>query len=197
MAPHGTRKERGFGEPHVIFLDDMSKKNNNLLLTYQVLHLSQIDLSQSAFYADHLCSQQMHHEPWEIDWKEYWHQMAYMTAMIISYSRPFSPGRGLPNFPSKLLKDLTVDEKSLHEQLLSLRNRIYAHTDLDFKKVRPIIHNGIPTAIESHPQLRMTASEIKNVRKLIQKISIAIQDKISEISCNNREMFTVYEDEKY
>lgn len=174
-------------------MDDKSQKQiDNILLTYQVLHLAQIDLSQSAFFADQICAQRLHHEPWEINWKDYLHQMAYMTSLIIAYSRPFSPARGFPNFPSKLLKELTLEEKKLHEQLLSQRNKTYAHTDLDLKKVRPIMHNGTPNAIEAYPQLRMTADEIKEIRKLIYKISIAIQKKILEIAQSHPQIFTCH-----
>ena len=174
-------------------MNDKSKKEiDNVLLTYKVLHLAQIDLSQSAFFADHLCAQRFHYEPWEINWKDYLHQMAYMTSLIVAYSRPFIPGRGFPNFPSNLLKDLTLIEKQLHEKLIDQRNRTHAHTDLDLKKVRLIIQNGTPNAIEAHPHLRMSADEIKEIRKLIYKISIAIQKKMSEIAQSYPQIFTIY-----
>ncbi|WP_145927220.1 hypothetical protein [Jeongeupia sp. USM3] len=162
-------------------------RQKNVLLTYQILYVSQQDLSQAAFFAQHLLDKALHFEPWEARWQSYLHQGAYMTAMVVAYGRPFTESRGYPRFPAKLLQNLTPEEKDLHSSLLSLRNKIYAHTDLIERKVRPIFFNDKPSAIEALPPMRMSASELKSVRLPISKISHSINAKLHELVPEVRE----------
>lgn len=150
--------------------------------TYQLLHVAQQDLSQAAFFADHLLTQCWHFEPWETTWREYLHQSAYVTAMVVAYGRPFTESRGWPKFPTRILKVLDQDQKKVHERLLALRNEVYAHTDVSARKVRPIIFNGKPTAVEVLPPMRFDAEELRSIRQLVSTISHAIQAKLQELS---------------
>jgi hypothetical protein len=156
-------------------------KLKNLLETYQLLHVAQQDLSQSAFFADHLLNKGWHFEPWEVAWQTYLHQGAYMTAMVIAYSRPFTESRGFSKFPNKLLQ-LDSKEKELHKRILDLRNEIYAHADVASRKIRPIIFNGSPNAIEALPPMSMSQSDMLEIRCLISKISISVKNRILELS---------------
>jgi len=155
------------------------QKNNNLT-TYQLLHVAQQDLSQAAFFADHLRLNRWSAEPWEVNWKQYLHQCAYMTAMVTAYCRPFTIARGFPKFPSRLLK-LDNEQRELHERLLALRNEVYAHSDIKSRKVRPMSRNGSRTTVEVLPPMRMSEEELMAVRILITHISQAIQERMSVV----------------
>jgi len=54
---------------------------------------------------------------------------------IIAYSRPFSECRGIDNKKKHPLgiKVVPKNHRNLHNKLLGYRNRIIAHTDLDFR----------------------------------------------------------------
>ena len=151
------------------------------LATYQLLHVAQQDLSQAAFFADHLRRQGWHAEPWEVSWQDYLHQGAYMTSMVVAYARPFTESRGWPKFPSRLLR-LDQEQKLLHKRLLQLRNEIYAHTDVAARKIRPIVFEGKPSAIEVLPPMRMSPSELLAVRKLIFGIGEAVNIRLEELA---------------
>ena len=154
----------------------------NALLTYQVLYVAQQDLSQAAFFAQHLLDKGWHYEPWEVRWQTYLHQGAYMTSMVVAYSRSFTESRGFPKFPTRLLQSLTAEDRVLHKRLLGLRNGIYAHTDVEARKVRPFVHEGRPNAIEVLPPMRMTSADLQHVRALISKISHAVIAKLHELA---------------
>lgn len=152
-----------------------------MVATYQLLHVAQQDLSQAAFFADHLRQQGWHAEPWEGSWQDYLHQGAYMTAMVVAYARPFTGSRGWPKFPARLLR-LDAEQKLLHERLLQLRNELYAHSDVAARRARPIMFKGKPNAIEALPPMRMSATELLAVRKLILTISQGVNARLEELS---------------
>lgn len=58
----------------------------------------------------------------------------YEHTAIVSYSRPFTPSRGA-NLPHLSIKQCGVElnrvELELHNRILELRNKLYAHSDLE------------------------------------------------------------------
>ncbi|WP_022943176.1 hypothetical protein [Psychromonas hadalis] len=159
----------------------MHSKNNSHQ-TYELLHVSQQDLSNAAFFAEHLLSQGWHYEPWEIDWRMYLHQSAYVTSMVVAYCRPFAISRGNPKFPSKLLRVLDSEQKQLHERLLKLRHQVYAHSEIALRKVRPVVFEGKPSATEVLPAMRFDRNELILIRQMITVISIEVQGKLESLS---------------
>jgi len=148
--------------------------------TYQLLYVAKLDLSQAAFFADHIASKGMHLEPWEGNWRTYMHQCAYMTAMVMAYARPFTESRGWPKFPQRLL-DLSPEQRSLHKRMLSLRNEVYAHANIEGKYVQPINFEGKPTAVISLPPMRLSAEEVWALREIIRTVSTQIQRRLGEL----------------
>lgn len=56
----------------------------------------------------------------------------YQNAAIISYCRPFTRSNGLPKLElSSVQKDISVEEQTLHNFLITERNKVVAHTDID------------------------------------------------------------------
>lgn len=152
-----------------------------LLQTYQLLHVAQQDLSQAAFFCDHLLHKGWTREPWEGTWQTYLHQSAYVTAMVVAYCRPFTVSKGWPKFPTRLVR-LNPEEKALHDRLLDLRNEVYAHTDVASRAVRPITLNSRPTAVEVLPPMRFSVEELTAIRRIIRSTSLNIQAKLEDLS---------------
>ncbi|WP_425665444.1 hypothetical protein [Sinorhizobium fredii] len=67
----------------------------------------------------------------------------YETTFVVSYGRAFTKNRGT-KFPVVPLKrigvDLTPSERTLHESILDLRHKVYAHSDEAFTHVRLDMH---------------------------------------------------------
>lgn len=61
----------------------------------------------------------------------------FETTVIISYARPFSESAG--GFPQLSLKmvgaELTKEQNALHERLLTLRNKVIAHSDANMMRM--------------------------------------------------------------
>jgi len=78
--------------------------------------------------------------------------------MIVAYARPFSPGRGNLNFPHRLL-GYSEDERVLHEHLLVLRNKEYAHADASTYMVTPY-KGDLVKNVQSIRDVRFSAKKI-------------------------------------
>lgn len=56
----------------------------------------------------------------------------YQTAAIISYCRPFTRSNGLPKLELDAIhNDISEEEQTLHNFLMTERNKVVAHTDID------------------------------------------------------------------
>jgi len=51
---------------------------------------------------------------------------ALITAIVVTYGRPFSGNRGIGKLPVDMIPD---EHRTLHDKLMLLRNQVYAHTD--------------------------------------------------------------------
>ena len=141
---------------------------------YALLHVAQEDLRQATFFASHILKKGWHFEAWERRWTLYMQQAAYTTAFATAYSRPFTPSRGWPKFPDRLLKPLDAEERKLHKKVLTLRNLIYAHSDVGNRFIRAVAVEGYPTAIEALPPMRFTRDELLSLQAMISLVQNAI-----------------------
>ncbi len=54
----------------------------------------------------------------------------YETTLIVAYARPFSESKGLPRLSFQhLAVKLSPFNRALHEEMMSLRNKVFAHSD--------------------------------------------------------------------
>ncbi len=134
---------------------------------YALLHVAQEDLRQANFFAAHIIKKGWHFEAWERRWTVYMQQAAFTTALATAYSRPFTESRGWPKFPERLLRPFDPEQRKLHKQILSLRNLIYAHSDVGSRFIRAVNLNGYPTAIEAMPPMRFTCEELTALQVMI------------------------------
>jgi hypothetical protein len=88
-------------------------------------------------------------------------QIAFTTALIVAYCRPFALGRsGKGNIEiSKKLIRFNEKEAAFHARLLQLRNEEYAHTDASTIRVRPLKGDFIKS-IDSIRDVRFSPGEL-------------------------------------
>jgi hypothetical protein len=142
----------------------------------------QDDLCQASCFARHLLKKGWHFDPWDkkIRWATYMQQVAFTTALVVAYCRPFAQSRGAATLSMKLTQ-YNADEKELHEKLGKLRNSVYAHSQVELQKVHPISINNRATAIVTVPRLKLTAEETAMVLVMIRRTSGAIGAKLQSL----------------
>ena len=74
-----------------------------------------------------------------------------------------------------------ANERELHDKLKSLRNSIYAHSNVDLYKVRPISFDGKAHAVVHLPVLKLTREETETVRSMIARTTRSINDTLQAI----------------
>ena len=158
---------------------EVAKAQANQL--YALLHVAEEDLCQASYFAAHILKKGWHFEPWEKRWTVYMQQAAFTTALAAAYSGPFTESRGWPKFPMRLLAELDAEQRHLHKRVLELRNRIYAHSDVASRFIRPVTLKGYPTAIEAFPPMRFTSQELRRLQAIIAIAQRSIAARKSEL----------------
>lgn len=129
----------------------------------------------------------------EVDWEERYSLAdmrrfrCYELALIVSYCRPFSQAEGEVGSLSwkKIAIERSGEETALHEKFVTLRNRVYAHTDADYASFRTLllqseIGDGGPDFNFIMPRfdegLRLTQQEVFAAYKLLHRIVAAVSE---------------------
>jgi hypothetical protein len=107
-------------------------------------------------------------------------QAAFTTALVAAYCRPFVETRNGAVLSMKLAP-YTDRERKLHEKPRSLRNTIYAHSDIELRQVRPVSFNDRASAIVRSPSLKLTRGETERILSMIAKTSKAIDEKLQDL----------------
>jgi hypothetical protein len=112
--------------------------------------------------------------------------MCFETALIVSYSRPFSESSdGVPVLSYKTLGiKLSPFTRALHEELMSKRNTIFAHSDPDkVEFASPVVlkferTDGSPFTIISPPRfhegIRMELPRLRQAAVLVSSLHFAV-----------------------
>ncbi len=150
---------------------------------YSRLHVSSLDLDLAKYCVDVILKKRWHHQPWEKRGAIYLQQSAFMSALVTAYARPFTESRGWPKLPPDL-KEFTCEENKLHDQLIELRNTVYAHSDSKNYSIRPWRAPNFATDIVGAPVLRISAEEAARLKRMIQKLQVAIRRRMTEIVPN-------------
>ena len=107
---------------------------------------------------------------------------AYRIAVVVSYARPFSSNRGgakvAPTLPRKLLKSFSVVERELHERVIKLRHKEFAHSDADRARVEISVQtmSGEKVAMPESQITRLdpAGNELNILDNMISKLLTAI-----------------------
>jgi hypothetical protein len=88
------------------------------------------------------------------------------VVQLTAYARPFTRSYGWPKIPPELITYERAEE-DLHKQIISLRHKVYAHSDSDSHSVRPRSGSFV---IVREPPLRLTAAEATLFQVMTAKI---------------------------
>lgn len=147
---------------------------------YQRLYVSLGDLSLTNSFARHLRKKKWHYAPHERRWTTYIQQAAFTSALVTSYARAFTPSKGWPDIPVRL-RPYDDAEVRLHEHLIALRNKVYAHSDSSSYSVRPMRIADHPSAIIGAPIFRLSSEELTALQKMLDKVSHAISQELENL----------------
>ena len=147
---------------------------------YKRLYIAGEDLTKAAQFAAFILKKGWHFNPWERRGTIYLQQSAFTSSLIVFYSRPFTRSIGLPEFPRRLLK-YNDAENNLHDTIIQLRHKVYAHSDDASYKVQPFSINGYPTAILGAPFFKLSKSEVEILRRMIGKTIKEIHGELGEL----------------
>ena len=119
---------------------------------------------------------------------------ALRVALVVSYSRPFSGNRSLPGvastLPNRFLEKLTEHERDLHERLIRLRNKEFAHSDPDSADVKVSMSSagGAPVAIPVSRVTRLdpAGNELDVLNRIFSKMLTAISVEMERIQAKLR-----------
>jgi hypothetical protein len=155
----------------------MTEGEKNL---YKRLYISLEDFRHAFECANFILKKGWHFLPWEKRGSIYLQQSAFTSWLIVSYSRPFTCSKGLPNFPKRLLAYDEAENK-MHEKILDFRHQVYAHSDGARYQIDPIRIAGQASAVIGVPFFKLTAEEIKRLQKMIKKTTTAIQSELEKL----------------
>ena len=106
-----------------------------------------------------------------------------LTALVVSYARPFMKSRGktmLPKLPSGYLEVLSEEQKKLHKNLVDLRNQTQAHSDSKALDIS-IITNTIGTF--SYDSIHRFSQGAIVSRTLFQPPAFLLEEIVELIDC--------------
>ncbi len=129
------------------------------------------DMEYALTFAQHLLSKGWHfkfmHSKRRA--KTFHHQLAYVTALVITYCRPFTKSR---NWPALDVADLVYSDVqlALHERMRKQRDQFFAHTDGEHFEAEPIAASwGRGGAVLRMPELMIEQEDLKALVVMLMK----------------------------
>lgn len=96
-------------------------------------------------------------------------QYALVTALVITYARPFTSNYGFGKFDENAA-DFSAEERNEHTRLMNLRNKIYAHSEHTQYEWEPWVTPHFTTAIETAPDFSISEARLLNIEPMIKKL---------------------------
>lgn len=154
--------------------------------TLRRLILTTTDLSQAQKFVELILRNELYKEA-DADSKTM--NRGLQTAAIVSYSRPFSNNYDFEHTSGQLsiehLEELSEDELKLHEHIIRLRNKAFAHTDSDVRDLKIDIVDlaGLKTAFpQSHnPFAPFPKEQWEEFNKIIKKVDASVSSQKIEL----------------
>ena len=72
-------------------------------------------------------------------------------------------------------------QRALHSKLRSLRNSVYAHSEVQQQNVRPVSNLGRATAMVSQPVMKLSREEVEMILDMTHITSQAIREKLQSL----------------
>lgn len=122
----------------------------------------------------------------------------YETTLIVSYARPFSQTFSkIPRFGFNMIgMNLDAHQSSLHDELLRLRNKVYAHSDSEMmqmvSRTFPVGHHAtqIPD-VQFDEGIRFLGNKLDDVIIHLRKIRTRIVERIYDDAQLNPDKFNI------
>jgi hypothetical protein len=153
---------------------------------YKRLIISDQDLSHARKYAQLILELDLHGSSGD---KNVYLHRGLNVALVVSYWRPFSDNEGsldtLPRLPDGFIAMYSPEGKALHDQLKSLRNRAFAHSDATAHGVRVHIKEFLgakaawPMSWNAHVPL--TLERTKQLLDMIEQLLVRIAEETVRI----------------
>tara|TARA_B100001964_G_C14189610_1_gene580382 strand:- start:958 stop:1485 length:528 start_codon:yes stop_codon:yes gene_type:complete len=96
--------------------------------------ISYIDFQQAHEIASIILEEKLHEE---YPLKNRIKLEALNAGMVISYCRPFSGNKSVPDLPNRFINNLEDAEKEIHDALMKDRNTVIAHSNSEAWNMRP------------------------------------------------------------
>ena len=112
---------------------------------------------------------------------------ALMTAMVVSYCRPFAKsdadGETARQLPDDLLEGLEPELLQLHDRVRQLRNEEFAHTDPAPAGLRVTWRDAFvfPMPVSNVTREGLTESELRKMRTLLTQVSTRLFDRYAAL----------------
>jgi hypothetical protein len=151
---------------------------------YERLIVFEEDFRQADYFANFLRKKGWHFDPWDtkIRSSTYMQQAAFTSALVTAYCRPFAQSRGKPALSVKKMARYNTQQKALHERLITLRNEVYAHSEVAIRNVRPWTIGGEESAIVRFPALKLTREEVEDAGGMIHLMLTAIRRQLQNLA---------------
>jgi hypothetical protein len=147
---------------------------------FERLFASTYDFAQANFCAHYLLKKGWHSKPWERRGTIYMQQTAFVTSLVIAYTRPFVGSKGWPAFPSKLT-EFDAGQRDIHKKILQMRHEIFAHSDSGHFSFRPVEIADFRTTIEQVPLAILSLDETERVEVMTSDLIKATHKKLGEL----------------
>jgi hypothetical protein len=99
-------------------------------------------------------------------------QFALVTALVISYARPFGRNKGFGRF-DVALAGFSPEEALMHDRLLHMRDTLYAHSDHGGYEWVPWVTPHFVTAIETAPDFSIPEATLQVIARMLGKLLAA------------------------
>lgn len=146
----------------ILSAEDEARAN---YLLYKRIAIAIQDLNYANHFILILQKNDLFSHQWERKWTVYHRQVAFTISMVVSYCRPFTKSKGLPNIPKKLIPFNRLQWK-LHHKIIDNRNQLFAHSDGHRYEIKA----STTFDIWKLPSFRVNKTDAARLRTMINKL---------------------------
>ena len=85
--------------------------------------------------------------------------------------------------PDRLAKR-TVEQEALHNQILELRNEVYAHSDVNRQEIRKMDFFGLSIPLKTHQSMHLSREQLILATQMIVALQKSIQTRTEQLAEN-------------
>jgi len=165
----------------------VSTPENEIRRRFKRLAISLSDLTSAAAFASAIDSASLYSQPHAEHNRVL---IGLTTALVVSYSRPFSKNNPGSTFAAtRSLSDAFVakylpnqDERDIHDKVLTLRDRQFAHSDADVFNINIALHAGGARWRHDFVTTPLPRAEFDALRRAIDNLTIGIHKEQDELA---------------